>query len=30
VAVENADFMAGLSRLSFFMLNPRWREEMMG
>ncbi|WP_457637551.1 redox-sensing transcriptional repressor Rex [Oceanithermus sp.] len=30
VAVENADFMAGLSRLSFFMLNPSWREEMMG
>jgi len=30
VAIENADFMAGLSRLSFFMLNPRWREEMMG
>jgi len=30
VAVENADFMAGLSRLSFFMLNPKWREEMMG
>jgi len=30
VTVENADFMAGLSRLSFFMLNPKWREEMMG
>ena len=30
VAVENVDFMAGLSRLGFFMLNPRWREEMMG
>ncbi len=30
IAVENADFMAGLSRLSFFMLNPKWREEMMG
>ncbi len=29
VAVENIDFMAGLSRLGFFMLNPRWREEMM-
>ncbi len=30
VTVENADFMAGLSRLGFFMINPRWREEMMG
>jgi len=30
VTVEDVDFMAGLSRLSFFMLNPGWREEMMG
>ncbi|HEU4742507.1 MAG TPA: redox-sensing transcriptional repressor Rex [Meiothermus sp.] len=30
VAVENVDFLAGLSRLSFFILNPRWREEMIG
>ncbi|GIW26916.1 MAG: redox-sensing transcriptional repressor Rex [Meiothermus ruber] len=30
VAVENVDFLAGLSRLSFFVLNPKWREEMIG
>ncbi len=30
VAVENVDFLAGLSRLSFFVLNPRLREEMIG
>ncbi|RDI96204.1 redox-sensing transcriptional repressor Rex [Meiothermus sp. QL-1] len=30
VAVENVDFLAGLSRLAFFALNPRWREEMLG
>ncbi|RIH90077.1 Redox-sensing transcriptional repressor Rex [Calidithermus terrae] len=30
VAVENVDFLAGLSRLSFFILNPRLREEMIG
>ncbi len=30
VAVENVDFLAGLTRLSFFILNPKWREEMMG
>ncbi len=30
VAVEYVDFLAGLSRLSFFILNPKWREEMMG
>jgi redox-sensing transcriptional repressor len=30
VAVENVDFLTGLSRLSFFALNPRWREEMIG
>lgn len=30
VTVENVDFLAGLSRLSFFVLNPRWREEMVG
>lgn len=29
VVVENVDFLAGLTRLSFFILNPRWREEMM-
>ena len=30
VAVENVDFLAGLARLSFAILNPKWREEMMG
>ncbi|WP_027882382.1 redox-sensing transcriptional repressor Rex [Meiothermus rufus] len=30
VAVENVDFLAGLSRLSFFVLNPKLREEMIG
>jgi redox-sensing transcriptional repressor len=30
VPVENVDFLAGLSRLAFFALNPRWREEMIG
>lgn len=30
VAVENVDFLTGLSRLSFFVLNPKWREEMIG
>ncbi|MCS6868596.1 MAG: redox-sensing transcriptional repressor Rex, partial [Thermus sp.] len=30
VAVENVDFLAGLARLSFSILNPKWREEMMG
>lgn len=30
VMVENVDFLAGLSRLSFFVLNPKWREEMIG
>ena len=30
VAVENVDFLAGLTRLSFAILNPKWREEMMG
>ncbi len=29
VVVENVDFLAGLTRLTFFILNPRWREEMM-
>jgi redox-sensing transcriptional repressor len=29
VVVENVDFLAGLTRLSFFILNPKWREEMM-
>lgn len=29
VTVENVDFMAGLYRLGFFMLNPRRGEEMM-
>ncbi|MGC8905800.1 MAG: redox-sensing transcriptional repressor Rex, partial [Thermus sp.] len=24
------DFLAGLTRLSFAILNPKWREEMMG
>ena len=27
VAVENVDFLAGLARLSFAILNPKWREE---
>jgi redox-sensing transcriptional repressor len=30
VVVENVDLLAGLSRLSFFALNPKWREEMFG
>ena len=30
VAVENVDFLAGLTRLAFFILNPKWREEMVG
>jgi redox-sensing transcriptional repressor len=30
VAVENVDFLAGLTRLAFFILNPKWGEEMMG
>lgn len=30
VVVENVDFLAGLTRLSFFLLNPRLHEEMMG
>jgi len=30
VAVENVDFLTGLSRLSFFVLNPKWREELIG
>jgi redox-sensing transcriptional repressor len=29
-AVENVDFLAGISRLAFFVLNPKWREEMIG
>jgi redox-sensing transcriptional repressor len=30
VAVENVDFLAGLTRLAFFILNPKWGEEMVG
>jgi redox-sensing transcriptional repressor len=30
IAVENVDFLAGISRLAFFVLNPKWREEMIG
>jgi redox-sensing transcriptional repressor len=30
VAVENVDFLAGLTRLAFFIQNPKWGEEMMG
>jgi redox-sensing transcriptional repressor len=30
VAVENVDFLAGLTRLAFFILNPKWGKEMMG
>lgn len=30
VVVENVDFLAGLTRLSFFILNPKWREELIG
>lgn len=30
VAVENVDFLAGLTRLAFFILNPKWGEEVVG